>query len=210
METSSSLGAGMRAWSCAIGAVALTVLLPATGLAAADPGDAAACQTVEAPMFDVAAADDEPRLRVPIPQGWEQPPVSDPAEASIRLAILNPALSAEGFTPNAVIALRKIAPRDAQRVLDAQNEVLVAKAGATDLKTRYNEVCGLPAMTSTYTAPATGEVPPRSAATRVVVYPTDDATYVATVTVQAVDPGAGSYAQDAQIILDGFQVLAAG
>ena len=44
----------------------------------------------------------------------------------------------------------------------------------------------------------------------VVVYPTDDATYVATVTVQAVDPEKGSYAQDAQTILEGFQVLAAG
>lgn len=203
----------MGALSRAIGAVALAVLLPGAGVAFANPDDSAACLTVKAPMIDVPTADVvEPRLRVPTPQGWEQPAVSDPAEASIRLAILNPALSTEGFTPNAVVALTKIVPAagDVQRVLDAQNEVLVGKAGATDLKTRVGEVCGLPAMTSTYTAPGAGTVPPRSAATRVVVYPTDDATYVATVTVQAVDPEKGSYARDAQTILEGFQVLAAG
>jgi hypothetical protein len=43
----------------------------------------------------------------------------------------------------------------------------------------------------------------------VVVYQSGDATYVATLTIQAVDLDSGSYAEDAQSIIDGFQVLSA-
>jgi hypothetical protein len=186
----------------------------AAGVAAADPGasDSAGteCQTVDSTMLDVPRSDSqEPRLRIPVPPGWEQPPALDPADDTIRMALLNPGLAADGFTPNAVVALNRISAEgaDAQQILDAQNEILVGKAGATDLSTQADQACGLPAMTSTYTAPATGAVPPRSAATRVVVYQSGDATYVATLTIQAVDPDSGSYAEDAQSIIDGFQVL---
>ncbi|MBU3749125.1 MAG: hypothetical protein FGM52_01510 [Mycobacterium sp.] len=194
----------------AVTASVVAVVL-AAGVAVASPDDAAAaCQTVDAPMLDVPRGDDqEPLLRVPVPEGWEQPPQLDPTEPSIRMAILNPGLAAEDFTPNAVIALKKIAAdgADAQQILDAQNEVLIGKAGVTGLSSRGGEACGLPAMTSSYTTPAIDIIPARSATTRVVVYAGADATYVATVTIQAIDTQTGSYNQDAQTILEGFQVL---
>lgn len=197
-----------RAVTLAVAAALLAAPL-ATGVAAAAP-EATGCQTVEVAMLDVPQADDqEPRLRIPLPDGWEQPQGLDPNDDSIRIAILNPGLAADGFTPNAIVALNRISAdgADAQQILDAQNDILVGKAGATDLSTQSDQVCGLPAMTSTYTAPATDTVAPRSAATRVVVYQSSDTTYVATLTIQAVDPETGSYTRDAQTIIDGFQVL---
>jgi hypothetical protein len=191
--------------------VTAAVLIAGNGIAAADPANST-CATVAAPMVDVPRqGDGEPTVRLPVPDGWEEPPGPAAGDSSLRLAIVNPALAAEGFTPNAVVALKAIGAdiAEPQQILAAQNELLVAKAVATELVSETDQVCGLPAMITSYTAPATESVPPRSAATRVVVYESGAATYIATVTVQAVDTGNGSYAQDAETILDGLQVLAA-
>lgn len=190
--------------------VGLIALGPGTGTAAAAPDDSA-CQTVSASMVDVPGTDSEPALRIPVPQGWEIPPALEPADDSIRIALVNPDLASAGFTPNAVIALKKLSSSagDPQAILAAQGDILVGRAGATDLTSTPTSVCGLPAATITYTAPATAEVAPRRATSLVVVDEEGDTTYVATVTIQSTKPDSGDYADDARTILDGFQVLPA-
>ena len=76
------------------------------------------------------------------------------------------------------------------------------------------EVCGAPAMSTSYTAPEVKispkikPIPPRKATSLGAVYKTGDATYVATVTVQTVKTDNPTYQQDSEMILKGFQLLA--
>lgn len=187
-----------------------TLLGFGAGISGADP-DYSACQPVAAPMVDIPGTESEPQLRIPLPRGWQVSPVTDPTDTSIRMAIINPAMADSGFTPNAVAVLKTIGADggNARRILDAQNEILQTKAGVTNLSSMPTQICGLPAISSTYTAPASGSAPPRSATSVVVVDEADDATYIASVTIQSADPGNRAYFQDAQIILDGFQVIPA-
>ena len=195
---------GLAVASCA----AVAMLMTAEGVAGSAPG-ASACQPVSAPMVDVPAGDSEPQLKVPLPRGWQISPALDPTNDSIRMAILNPELTAAGFTPNAVVVLKKVGADagDAEQILNAQREFLLTRGGAEDLSSALTEICGLPAMVAGYTAPAGAAVPPRSASTLVVVDQTGAATFVATVTIQAVDPSLGSYPQDERTIVEGFQML---
>ena len=178
------------------------------GISHAAP-DRSGCQSVSAPMVDIPGGDSEPRLRIPLPSGWEVSPALSPTDASIRLAILNPALADSGFTPNAVAVLKKVDPRsgDALQILELQNEILRTKTDVTELNSMSSEVCGLPAMSATYTAQATGGAPPRKVTSLIVVDESDEATYIASVTIQSADHADETYARDSQIILDGFQVI---
>lgn len=180
----------------------------AAGVSQADPS-ASGCRSVNAPMIDILGSDSEPRLRIPLPSGWEVSPTLSPTDTSIRMAILNPSQAASGFTPNAVVALRKAGADspDAGRILEVQNEILQTKAGVTDLSSTPTRVCNLPAMSSTYTAPATRDAPPRKATSLVVVDAAGDTTHIASVTIQSADPADETYSQDAEIILAGFQVI---
>ena len=74
-------------------------------------------------------------MRIPLPPGWERSTKMD--NESIRFAIRNPALSADGFTPNAVVTLQKVAydMGKPEKVLEAQNEQLAKKLKLTDMNT---------------------------------------------------------------------------
>ncbi len=77
------------------------------------------------------------------------------------------------------------------------------------------QVCGAPALSTTYTAPEVKlspkipPIPPRKATSLGVVYKTGDANYVATLTVQTVKPDEPTYLNDADTIIKGFQLLPA-
>ena len=92
-------------------------------------------------------------MRIPLPPGWERSTKMD--SESIRFAIRNPALSADGFTPNAVVTLQKVGNDmgKPEKVLELQNEQLTKKLKLTDMNTSPTELCGAPALSSTYTAP---------------------------------------------------------
>ena len=66
-------------------------------------------------------------MRIPLPQGWERTAKMD--NESIRFAIRNPGLTADGFTPNAVVTLQKlpITLGKPDAILEAQNDQLTKK-----------------------------------------------------------------------------------
>ncbi|OYN82945.1 LpqN/LpqT family lipoprotein [Mycolicibacterium sphagni] len=169
---------------------------------------AVACAEVSVPMVDIPTrTDQEPRLRLPQPQDWERTTKLD--SDTIRFALRNEKLTDRGFTPNAVVTLQKVGSDlgKPQQILDAQNQQLVAKLKVKDLKTNPTQVCGSTAQSTTYTAPAMGKIPARSATSLAVVYQAGDVNYVTTLTVQTIKPDDPTYAADSATILKGFQVL---
>lgn len=190
-----------------------------TGCSGGGKPTADQCQAVSVELADVPTrTDQEPKMRVPLPPGWERTTKMD--NESIRFAIRNPALTVDGFTPNAVVTLQKIALDlgKPSQILEAQNDQLAKKLKATDLSSTPTSVCGAPALSSSYTAPEmkispnpkVPKVPTRKATSLGAVYRSSDANYVATLTVQTIKPDDKTFAQDSQTILKGFQLLPPG
>ncbi len=194
-------------------ALAAAVLASATGCSGSKPS-AEKCQTVSAALTDIPTrTDQEPKLRIPVPEGWERSTQMDSEQ--IRFAIRSPKLSADGFVPNAVVTLQR-APTDLgkpEQILQAQTDQLTKKLSLTDVSSTQTKVCGAPALSSTYTTPEMKlgknipPVPARKAASLGVVYRGGDANYVATVTVQTVKADNQTYVADSETILTGFQIL---
>jgi hypothetical protein len=204
--------AGVTAVVSVSAVLAVTVAGCSSGQLSADK-----CQTVSAPLSDVPTrTDQEPKMRIPVPQGWERSTKMD--SENIRFAIRSPGLAADGFTPNAVVTLQKVAADigKPEQILDAQNQQLAKKLKVTDMNSTPAQVCGAPAMSTSYTAPEVKvspkikPIPPRKATSLGVVYKAGDVTYVATVTVQTVKADNGTFVQDSETILKGFQLLPPG
>lgn len=172
------------------------------------------CQTVSAPLTDIPTrTDQEPKLRIPVPEGWERNTEMDSEQ--IRFAIRSPKLAAEGFVPNAVVTLQR-APADIgkpEQILQAQTDQLTKKLKLTDVSSTATKVCGAPALSSAYTTPEIKlgkkipPVPARKATSLGVVYRSGDTNYVSTVTVQTVKADDPTYMADSEMILKGFQIL---
>jgi hypothetical protein len=174
----------------------------------AKPAAAVKCDEVSVPMIDIPTrTDQEPRLRLPQPQGWEHTTKLD--SETIRFALRNEGLTDQGFTPNAVVTLQKVGSDvgKPQQILDAQDKQLVAKLKVKDLTSTPTQVCGSTAQSTTYIAPAMGKIPARNAASLAVVYQAGDVNYVTTVTVQTIKPDNPAYVTDSAAILKGFQIL---
>ena len=172
------------------------------------------CQSVAAPLTDIPTrTDQEPKLRIPMPPGWERTTKMDSEQ--IRFSIRNPGLSADGFTPNAVVTLQKVAGDlgKPDQILQAQQDQLTKKLNLTDVTTTSMTVCGAPGLSSTYNtpelklAPQIPAIPPRKATSLGMVYRAGDTNYVVTVTVQTIKPDNPTYVKDSQEIVKGFQLL---
>lgn len=199
----------------ALAVLSAVVAVTLTGCSSSKP-TSEQCQKVSVELADVPTrTDQEPKMRIPLPPGWERTTKMD--NESIRFAIRNPALAVDGFTPNAVVTLQKIGLDlgKPSQILEAQNDQLTKKLKATDLSSTPTEVCGAPALSSSYTAPEmkispnpkVPVVPSRKATSLGAVYKGDDANYVATLTVQTIRPDDKTFVQDSQTILKGFQLL---
>jgi len=172
-----------------------------------DKPAAAKCEQVSAPMTDIPTrTDQEPRLRIPQPQGWERTEKLD--SETIRFALKDPGLAADGFTPNAVVTLQRVGTDvgKPQQILDAQNKQLQSKLKVKDLSSTPAQVCGSPAQTVVYTAPGMGKIPARKASSVAVVYQDGDVYYIATVTVQTIKDNP-TFAADSATIIKGFQMI---
>lgn len=200
-----------------VAASAVAVLaLSGTGCSVDKPS-ADKCRSVSAELADIPTrTDQEPKMRIPIPAGWER--TTEAEKDPVRFAIRNRGLTAQEFVPNAVVTLQKagldIGKPD--QILQIQNDQLAKKLKATDLNSQSTDVCGSPALWSTYTAPEVKmgkklpTIPPRKATSIGVVYRAKDANYVATLTVQTVQPDNETYVKDSETILKGFQLLPPG
>ena len=172
------------------------------------------CQSVAAPLTDIPTrTDQEPRLRIPVPPGWERTAKMDSEQ--IRFSIRNEGLTADGFTPNAVVTLQKVAGDlgKPDQILQAQQEQLNKKLNLKDVTTTSTNVCGAPALSSTYStpelklSPKIPPIPPRKATSLGMVYRAGDSNYVATLTVQTIKPDNPAYVKDSEEIIKGFQLL---
>lgn len=169
------------------------------------------CTTVDAPLADIPSIrSSEPRLRIPVPQGWKRNTLMD--SPLIRYAIVAEDLATGRFAPNAVVTLESVpGTRDTEEVFDENRSNLVAMMGAVDLSTQTNTTCGLPSETTDYTAPPMGPAPRRPIIMHAVVFESNTvsggATYLATLTIQTADGSNPTYQRDAREIVEGFQML---
>jgi len=184
-----------------------------TGCSGSGPS-ADKCSAVSAQLVDIPTrTDQEPKMRIPLPQGWERSTKMD--NESIRFAIRNPGLAADGFTPNAVVTLQKVGTDigKPEKVLEAQNDQLAKKLKLTDMKTNPTDLCGVPALSSTYTAPEVKlgkkipPIPPRKASSLSAVYKGGDANYIVMLTVQTIKADNQTFVADSATIVKGFQLL---
>lgn len=190
--------------------------IPGTAVMAAGPGPESAsggdgqCATVDAPLADIpAVGTGEPRLRIPVPSGWQRNSLMD--SRIIRFAIVAQGLAANGFAPNAVVTLESVPGSQAAEDVFEQNRAnLVRMMGAFDLTTESNSTCGYPSETTDYTAPAMGPAPERPIVMHAVVAETGRTTYLATLTIQTADDQNPTYQRDAREIVEGFQMLPPG
>ena len=193
--------------------LATAVTVTAAGCSSSKPS-AEKCQSVSAPLSDIPTrTDQEPKLRIPVPPGWERSTMMDSEQ--IRFSLRNQALTADGFTPNAVVTLQKVAGDlgKPDQILQAQQDQLTTKLNLKDVTTTATNVCGATALSSTYTTPElklSPKIPPipaRKATSLGTVYRAGDSSYVATVTVQTIKPDDPTYIKDSEEILKGFQLI---
>jgi len=199
----------------ALGAV-LVAASALTGCSGSGPS-ADKCSAVSAQLVDIPTrTDQEPKMRIPLPPGWERSTKMD--NESIRFAIRNAGLAADGFTPNAVVTLQKVGTDigKPEKVLEAQNDQLTKKLKLINMKTNPTDLCGAPALSSTYTAPEVNlgkkspPIPPRHASSLSAIYKGGDANYVVMLTVQTIKPDNQTFIADSATIVKGFQLLPPG
>lgn len=167
-----------------------------------------ACSSVSAPLVDIdPLSDEEPRLHVPQPPGWE--PNTTLNTDLIRYALANQGLVADSFVPNVVVTLERVSGTDVepQAILDQQRAGLETQALVTDMSVSPTTMCGALAEIVDYTLPAQGAAPAHPAKVLITAAPVNGDTYSATVTVQAMNADDPTYQQDAETILNGFQML---
>jgi hypothetical protein len=176
--------------------------------AATSSGDEAECATVDAPLEDIPSKGGrEPRLRIPVPAGWERNTMMD--SEVIRYAIVATGLMTDGFATNAVVTLESVRGKlTPDEVFDQNRGNLESMMGAFDLDVESNDTCGLPSETTHYIAPPMGPAPQRPIVMHAVVARSAGTTYLATLTIQTTDEDNPTYVSDSQEIIDGFQMLA--
>jgi uncharacterized protein YceK len=169
-----------------------------------DEADAAACETVDAPMIDIPArADGEPAMAIPAPPGWERTTELD--SDLVRAALVNQSLTAEGFAPNVVVTLESIdGDVSAQDVFEQQRTALTSQGGATDLNTTTGTLCGQPAETTDYMGAPVAATPARPITVLLSTLQSGGRTYSVAVTVQTLKPDDPTYVRDRETILSGF------
>lgn len=175
--------------------------------AATSGGGEGLCTAVDAPLEDIPSDNArEPRLRIPVPDGWERNTMMD--SQIIRYTIVSTDLVADRFATNAVVTLESTRGNPSPDEIFEQNRGnLKTLMGAFDLETQDNTTCGFPSETTHYTAPPLGPAPERPIIMHAVAAEAGGATYLATLTIQTTDPINPKYVKDSQEIVDGFQML---
>ncbi len=145
-------------------------------------------------------ADDEPKLELPTPSGWEYS--SKMNSPLIRGLVANTGLRANNFTPNAVVTLEDLTGKvsNAQQGIDAELAG-ATKSGLTIDSRTPGTVCGHQSTTVTYAIQG-------RAATGLIVVATDgQKVWAATLTVQTSEPDNPAYIADKQTILNNFRLV---
>ncbi|MGH3724780.1 MAG: LpqN/LpqT family lipoprotein [Mycobacterium sp.] len=159
------------------------------------------CAATDVPLVTLEpTADDEPKLAVPAPQGWEYS--GEMNSPLIRGAVANVGLRAKGFTPNAVVTLEDLAGRvqSAQEGVDA--EVASVEDGGLPVESRTaGTLCGHPSTTITYTLQS------RPVTALIAVAEDGPKIWAAVLTIQTAEPDNPAFVDAKKAIMDGFQFV---
>ncbi|WNG86580.1 hypothetical protein C6A87_022530 [Mycobacterium sp. ITM-2016-00317] len=172
-----------------------------------------ACTSVNGKLADIApprgsAADTEPVLRIPQPDGWKRITALD--SPMIRFVMRNDGLAKGGIAPTAVVTLESHRGEIAAKKFFADQQRQVKQLGVTDLTLTDTTVCGLPAVRGHYLSSLLPGLKPRRADLLSAVMFSEGRTYGVAVTVQSADEQDPEYRRDVDQILGGFQMLPPG
>jgi hypothetical protein len=165
------------------------------------------CTEVSAPITPISTmANDEPRLLIPQPEGWESTPTLDSEIA--RYEMENKTLTGDGFAWVLVGLKSEPGQHDPTVVLDAIREGMLTEADARDVEVTDGTVCGHPAQTLRYTIAPDDRLPVAAPGTSLVVVAHGSSkTYVAIVSILTTSADTPAYQLAADTIVTGFQVL---
>lgn len=166
----------------------------------AQPAQSSRCVKSMVPVVNLepkSAA--EPHLAIPQPSGWKHSAAMN--SDAIRGVIFNKSLTANEFTPTAVVTVADVTEGTSslEQALEIERGGIVQNGVNIESETA-GTICGYPAKTINY--PIEG----RPGSTLIVAAEHDRRIWTATVTIQTTDAGNPIYITDKQTILNGFQV----
>ncbi|WP_165702831.1 LpqN/LpqT family lipoprotein [Mycobacteroides abscessus] len=141
----------------------------------------------------------EPQLAVPQPPGWSHSSAMN--SDAIRGLIFNKSLTADEFTPTAVMTVADVTEgtNSLEQALETERAGIVQNGVRIESETT-GTTCGYPTKTVNY--PIEG----RPGSTLIVAADHDQRIWTATITIQTADATNPTYIADKQTIFDGFQV----
>lgn len=164
---------------------------------------AGSCGAWDGELVAAGTAAGEPTLEVPVPAGWERDTRMD--SELVRLALINPGLTAGDFAPNVVVTAEP-APADAEAAIEVQLAGISEFTRRDDLEIDRGETCGHPSATVDYQLPAMGAVPARPATVKIVVVPRGPESVTYTITAQATESVDPTYERDVAAMLEGLRI----
>lgn len=200
-----------------LAAICATTML-ASGCTAVIDGDAVAtpgeegkrltnpkCSSVAVPLLEVPLDNDsEPRVEVPQPSGWER--VNRFESGVVRVYLAAPDLQANGFVPNATVAIANLSGKaSTEDAAFATERAGLEFFGVTDLVEAQGSICGYPAKTLTYNM-GLGNIPAHRVTTTIVAVKNNTKMFTVGVSVQALDDTVRGFDSARETILAGLQV----
>lgn len=158
------------------------------------------CAKSDVPMVNLEPkAAGEPLLAVPQPEGWGHS--SEMNTAAIRGLIFNKSLTANQFTPTAVITVADVTDGTSSLEQALVTEVGGIQQNGVSIESETSgTICGYPTKTVAY--PIEG----RPGSTLIVAAEHDRRIWTATVTIQTTAADNPTYIADKETIFNGFQV----
>lgn len=200
-----------------LAAICATTML-ASGCTAIIDGDAVAtpgeegkrltnpkCSSVTVPLLEVPLDNDsEPRVEVPQPSGWER--INRFESGVVRVYLAAPDLQANGFVPNATVAIANLSGKaSTEDAAFATERAGLESFGVTDLIEAQGTICGYPSKTLTYNM-GLGNIPAHRVTTTIVAVKNNTKMFTVGVSVQALDDTVRGFDSARETILAGLQV----
>lgn len=163
------------------------------------------CSSVTVPLLEVPLDNDsEPRVEVPQPSGWER--INRFESGVVRIYLAAPDLQANGFVPNATVAIANLSGKaSTEDAAFATERAGLESFGVTDLIEAQGTICGYPSKTLTYNM-GLGNIPAHRVTTTIVAVKNNTKMFTVGVSVQALDDTVRGFDSARETILAGLQV----
>lgn len=163
------------------------------------------CSSVTVPLLEVPLDNDsEPRVEVPQPSGWER--INRFESGVVRVYLAAPDLQANGFVPNATVAIANLSGKaSTEDAAFATERAGLESFGVTDLIEAQGTICGYPSKTLTYNM-GLGNIPAHRVTTTIVAVKNKTKMFTVGVSVQALDDTVRGFDSARETILAGLQV----